>query len=261
MNEQTAAEQKRATKFRFENLFGLGVGVASLSFGGPAGQIAVMHRIIVDEKKLISEERFLHALNYCMLLPGPRSSAACHLYRMADASHHWRLLAGLLFVLPGFVSIPRPEHRICQLCRLKLCTSVIFRTQACCDGNRSEAVLRIGKTSFENRYHGRHSGNFFVANLLLDIPFPVLIVSAGLIGLLGSTIARTDSMSSRDMARVRTPQASRRARKCRDPKGRSPTLGEYRCQRGMLDPVVRTLDWSLAPVRRLLYLFSRRRIL
>ena len=79
--------------------------VAALSFGGPAGQIAVMHRILVEEKRWISESRFLHALNYCMLLPGPEAQQLATyigwlLHRTAGG-----LIAGTLFVLPGFVSI------------------------------------------------------------------------------------------------------------------------------------------------------------
>src|SRR5262245_66404864 len=79
--------------------------VALLSFGGPAGQIAVMHRIIVEEKKWISEGRFLHALNYCMLLPGPEAQQLATyigwlLHRTAGG-----LVAGGLFILPGIVAI------------------------------------------------------------------------------------------------------------------------------------------------------------
>jgi chromate transporter len=79
--------------------------VAILSFGGPAGQIAVMHRILVEEKRWVSENRFLHALNYCMLLPGPEAQQLATyigwlLHRTAGG-----LMAGMLFVLPGFLSI------------------------------------------------------------------------------------------------------------------------------------------------------------
>src|ERR1700750_2499976 len=79
--------------------------VAALSFGGPAGQIAVMHRIIVDEKKWVGESRFLHALSYCMLLPGPEAHQLA-IY-IGLLMHRWpgAIIAGGLFVLPGIVSI------------------------------------------------------------------------------------------------------------------------------------------------------------
>ena len=79
--------------------------VALLSFGGPAGQIAVMHRIIVDEKKWIAEERFLHALNFCMLLPGPEAQQLATYLGWLARGAVGGLVAGTLFILPGVISI------------------------------------------------------------------------------------------------------------------------------------------------------------
>jgi chromate transporter len=79
--------------------------VAALSFGGPAGQIAVMHRILVDEKKWVSEERFLHALNYCMLLPGPEAQQLATYIGWLMHGVRGGLAAGTLFILPGIVAI------------------------------------------------------------------------------------------------------------------------------------------------------------
>src|ERR1051325_4994547 len=86
--------------------------VAALSFGGPAGQIAVMHRIIVDEKGWVGERRFLHALSYCMLLPGPEATQLA-IY-IGWLMHGWPggIAAGGLFVLPGIVSI-MPRSAVC----------------------------------------------------------------------------------------------------------------------------------------------------
>src|SRR5215475_5979860 len=79
--------------------------VALLSFGGPAGQIAVMHRILVEEKRWIGEERFLHALNFCMLLPGPEAQQLATYIGWLLHGTRGGLVAGTLFVLPGFVAI------------------------------------------------------------------------------------------------------------------------------------------------------------
>src|SRR5689334_8000273 len=79
--------------------------VAALSFGGPAGQIAVMHRILVEQKKWIGETRFLHALNYCMLLPGPEAQQLAVYIGWLLHKTKGGLVAGTLFVLPGFVCI------------------------------------------------------------------------------------------------------------------------------------------------------------
>src|SRR4051794_13254422 len=79
--------------------------IAALSFGGPAGQIAVMHRILVEEKRWIGERRFLHALNFCMLLPGPEAQQLATYVGWLMHRTRGGLIAGGLFVLPGFVAI------------------------------------------------------------------------------------------------------------------------------------------------------------
>src|SRR5436309_11362067 len=79
--------------------------VAALSFGGPAGQIAVMHRILVEEKRWISESRFLHALNYCMLLPGPEAQQLATYVGWLMHRTRGGLIAGGLFILPGIIAI------------------------------------------------------------------------------------------------------------------------------------------------------------
>src|SRR6478752_5856427 len=87
----------------FGEAFRVWLRVAALSFGGPAGQIAVMHRIVVDEKKWIGEERFLHALNYCMLLPGPEATQLATYIGWLMHGTRGGVMAGTLFVLPGIV--------------------------------------------------------------------------------------------------------------------------------------------------------------
>ena len=89
----------------FREAFWVWVKVAALSFGGPAGQIAVMHRILVEEKKWIGEQRFLHALNYCMLLPGPEAQQLTVYVGWLLHKTKGGLVAGLLFVLPGLLAI------------------------------------------------------------------------------------------------------------------------------------------------------------
>ena len=88
--------------------------VALLSFGGPAGQIAVMHRIIVEEKKWLSEQRFLHALNFCMLLPGPEAQQLATYIGWLMHGPRGGLLAGGLFILPGLLAIMALS--ICYVC-------------------------------------------------------------------------------------------------------------------------------------------------
>src|SRR5687768_15008972 len=100
-----SAQDSARRSVTFAEALRVWVRVALLSFGGPAGQIAVMHRILVEEKKWLSEERFLHALNYCMLLPGPEAQQLATYSGWLLHGTPGGLVAGTLFVLPGFVSI------------------------------------------------------------------------------------------------------------------------------------------------------------
>lgn len=160
--------------------------VAALSFGGPAGQIAVMHRILVDEKKWISENRFLHALNYCMLLPGPEAQQLATyigwlLHRTAGG-----LVAGTLFVLPGFVSILILSVLYAGFQELTVVQAIFFGIKAAVLAVVVEAVLRVGKRALKNAYMYAIAAAAFVGIFFLDIPFPLIVIGAGLIGFLGS---------------------------------------------------------------------------
>ncbi|MBL8660820.1 MAG: chromate efflux transporter [Rhodospirillales bacterium] len=160
--------------------------IAALSFGGPAGQIAVMHRILVDEKKWISESRFLHALNYCMLLPGPEAQQLATyigwlLHRTAGG-----LVAGTLFVLPGFVSILVLSILYAGFHELTLVQAVFFGIKPAVLAVVVEAVLRIGKRALKNAPMYAIAAAAFVGIYFLGVPFPLIIIGAALAGFLGS---------------------------------------------------------------------------
>ncbi|WP_196490628.1 chromate transporter, partial [Erythrobacter donghaensis] len=104
--------------------------IASLSFGGPAGQIAVMHRILVEEKHWIGEERFLHALNYCMLLPGPEAQQLAAYIGWLLHKTKGGLVAGGLFVLPGFLAILGLSYLYVLLGHVPLITGLFFGLKA-----------------------------------------------------------------------------------------------------------------------------------
>src|SRR5688500_8239159 len=125
--------------------------VATLSFGGPAGQIAVMHRIIVEEKKWISEERFLHALNYCMLLPGPEAQQLATYIGWLMHRSVGGLMAGLLFILPGVVSILGLSVAYAYYQQTASIQAVFFGLKAAVLAIVFEAVQRIGKRVLKNR--------------------------------------------------------------------------------------------------------------
>lgn len=156
--------------------------VAALSFGGPAGQIAVIHRIIVDEKKWISEERFLHALNYCMLLPGPEAQQLATYIGWLMHRTIGALVAGILFVLPGFLSILILSIVYANYQETVIVQSIFFGLKPAVMAIVLEAVWRIGKRVLKNSTMLLLAAASFVAIFFLNVPFPVLIFFAGVIG-------------------------------------------------------------------------------
>ena len=119
--------------------------VALLSFGGPAGQIAVMHRILVEEKAWISEERFLHALNYCMLLPGPEAQQLATYIGWLMHRTIGGIVAGGLFVVPGIVAIMALSYVYTGYGNLPVIAALFFGLKAAVLAIVLEAVIRIGK--------------------------------------------------------------------------------------------------------------------
>jgi len=162
--------------------------VAALSFGGPAGQIAVMHRILVEEKKWISESRFIHALNYCMLLPGPEAQQLATYIGWLLHRTRGGLAAGTLFVLPGFLSILALSVLYAGFQTLLVVRAVFFGIKAAVLAVVIEAVLRIGKRALRTTPMYAIAAAAFVAIFFLDVPFPVIIVGAALTGFVGGRI-------------------------------------------------------------------------
>lgn len=161
------------------------VRVAMLSFGGPTGQIAVMHRIFVEEKKWISEERFLHALNYCMLLPGPEAQQLATYIGWLLHRTLGGLVAGILFILPGFLSILGLSILYAVYQQTDFVQAVFFGLKPAVLAIVLEAVLRISKRVLKNGAMIALAVASFIAIFFLNVPFPVLILTAGVIGFLG----------------------------------------------------------------------------
>src|SRR6266436_2271020 len=159
--------------------------VAALSFGGPAGQIAVMHRIIVEEKKWIGENRFLQALNYCTLLPGPEAQQLATYIGWLMHKTKGGLLAGTLFVLPGLLAIMALSWIYVLLGRVTIVQGLFFGLKAAVLVIVVEAVLRVGRRALKNNTMRALAAAAFIALFFYDIPFPIIILLAGLIGYFG----------------------------------------------------------------------------
>lgn len=166
----------------FREAFGTWLRIGVLSFGGPAAQIALMHRIIVDEKKWLPEEQYLSALSFCMLLPGPE---AMQLATYAG----WRLhglkgglAAGLLFVLPGAAVVLALAVIYAAFGNVPLVQAIFFGVKAAVLVIVIEALLRIGKRALKLSEHWFIAGLSFIAIFFLGLPFPLIVFSAALFG-------------------------------------------------------------------------------
>jgi chromate transporter len=159
--------------------------VAALSFGGPAGQIAVMHRILVEEKKWIGEERFLHALNYCMLLPGPEAQQLATYIGWLLHRTRGGLIAGGLFVLPGMVAIMALSWLYAAFGDVAPVEALFFGLKAAVLAIVLEAVKRIGGRALRNPAMRLIAAAAFVAIFVFAIPFPLIVLAAGLTGWIG----------------------------------------------------------------------------
>ncbi len=159
--------------------------VATLSFGGPAGQIAVMHRIIVEEKRWIGEARFLQALNYCTLLPGPEAQQLAVYIGWLMHKTKGGLVAGTLFVLPGFVAIMVLSWIYAGLGNVGAIQALFFGLKAAVLAIVLEAVVRVGRRALKNNVMVAIAAAAFIAIFFYDTPFPIIIFAAGLIGFIG----------------------------------------------------------------------------
>ena len=159
--------------------------VAALSFGGPAGQIAVMHKIIVEEKKWIGDARFLQALNYCTLLPGPEAQQLATYIGWLMHRTAGGLAAGILFVLPGLLAIMALSWVYVLLGKVTIVQGLFFGLKAAVLVIVIEAVLRVGKRALRNNVLVALAAVSFIAIFFYDVPFPVIVLGAGVIGYIG----------------------------------------------------------------------------
>ncbi|MBC7985505.1 MAG: chromate efflux transporter [Sphingomonadaceae bacterium] len=156
--------------------------IALLSFGGPAGQIALMHRVLVEEKRWIGEERFLHAVNFCMLLPGPEAQQLATYIGWLLHRVKGGLVAGALFVLPGLVAIMALSWIYVLYGDVPALAALFFGLKAAVLAIVFHAVVRIGSRALANPARVALALAAFVAIFAFAAPFPLIVLGAGLIG-------------------------------------------------------------------------------
>jgi chromate transporter len=156
--------------------------IGVLSFGGPAGQIALMHRMLVDERSWISEERFLHALNFCMLLPGPEAMQLATYVGWRLHGTLGGLTAGLLFFLPGALVVLALSIAYAFYGQVPFVEAAFVGIKAAVLVIVIEALLRVAKRALRGPAHWLIAGAAFVAIFFFDVPFPLVIAGAALFG-------------------------------------------------------------------------------
>jgi len=180
---------------RFAEALRFWLKLGFISFGGPAGQIAIMHRVVVDEKKWIEESRFLHALNFCVLLPGPEAQKLATYIGWLLHGTRGGLAAGILFVLPGALVMLGLSMLYALGRGIPAVEGALFGIKAAVLVIVVEALLRIGKRALKTRLLIGVAAAAFIGIFFLDLPFPLIVVAAALFGYAtqrsASTIATT----------------------------------------------------------------------
>jgi chromate transporter len=160
-----------------------------ISFGGPAGQIAIMHRVLVDEKKWIDESRFLHALNFCVLLPGPEAQKLATYAGWLLHGTRGGLAAGILFVLPGALVMLGLSILYALGRGIPVVEGALFGIKAAVLVIVVEALIRIGRRALKTRLLVAVAALAFIAIFFFAMPFPLIVVAAGLAGFYSSARA------------------------------------------------------------------------
>lgn len=163
--------------------------IGILSFGGAAGQIAMMHRIVVEEKKWLDEQRYLHALNYCMLLPGPEAQQLATYIGWLTHGVRGGLVAGILFVLPGSLIMLALSFFYALGTGTTLVDGVFLGIKAAVLAIVIQALIKIAKRGLKGPLPYGLAAAAFLLILLFDLPFPLIILGAGIAGALAAAFA------------------------------------------------------------------------
>ena len=185
IDEKPIDDEKRRVAFAEAFRFWLKLGF--ISFGGPAGQIAIMQRELVDKRRWISQERFLHALNYCMLLPGPEAQQLA-IYIGWLMHRTWGgIVAGAFFVIPSIFVLLILSYIYAAYGNVPAIAGMLDGFKPVVVAIVVEALFKIGKRALKREVHYGLAAIAFVAIYFLHIPFPLIVLAAGSVGLVGSS--------------------------------------------------------------------------
>ncbi len=188
--EVTAGTQKPEAIFvthpSFGEAFRFWLKLGFISFGGPAGQISIMYQELVDKRKWISNERFLNALNYCMLLPGPEAQQLAVYIGWLLHKIPGGIVAGLLFLLPSMFILFALSYTYAALGNITWIAALFGGLKAAVMAIVVTAVIKIGRKALKNAVMVTLAAASFVGIFFFKLPFPAIVLGAGLIGLIGS---------------------------------------------------------------------------
>ena len=160
-----------------------------ISFGGPAGQIAIMHHDLVEKKRWISEQRFLHALNFCMVLPGPEAQQLAVYIGWLMHKTWGGIIAGVLFVLPSLFVLVGLSWIYIAFGDMSVVAGLFYGIKPAVTAIVLQAAHRIGSRALKNNFLWVIAGASFLAIFALDVPFPAIVAAAALIGYVGGRVA------------------------------------------------------------------------
>jgi chromate transporter len=189
MDATAPARNKIGPHVSFAEAFHFWLKLGFISFGGPAGQIAVMHQELVERKRWISERRFLHALNYCMLLPGPEAQQLATYIGWLMHRTWGGIVAGGLFVLPSLFILTALSWIYVAYGNVPLVAGIFYGIKPAVTAIVVFAAYRIGSRALKNAVLWSIAAAAFVAIFAFSIPFPAIVLGAGLIGVIGGKVA------------------------------------------------------------------------
>ena len=172
----------------FAEAFRFWVKLGFISFGGPAGQIAIMHRELVERRRWLSEERFLHALNYCMLLPGPEAQQLAIYIGWLMHRALGGIVAGAFFVIPSIFILLALSYVYAAYGNVTAVAGALAGFKPVVVAIVVEAVLKIGRRALSARAHFLIAAAAFIAIYIFHAPFPFIVLAAGMFGFIGARL-------------------------------------------------------------------------
>ena len=201
----TNAAAPGARSVRWREALPVWARIALLSFGGPAGQLAVAHRVLVEEKGWVSESRFLHAMNYCMLLPGPEAQQLVTYMGWLLQGQRGGLVAGGLFIVPGLISILLLSILYAGFQDLAIVSALFFGLKPAVIAIIVQAVLKIGRRAIKDATAVILAASAFIAMFAFAVPFPYIVIAAAMIGFATSVVQRRAARNAATNAATTAP--------------------------------------------------------